>query len=769
MVCHEGREATCYCSSGYNLLQTVSTPHSPVHATMSTAQDIDRIADEFEAAWQAGENPSIADYVAQIDEPLQTELLAALVPLDVTYCRQRNEPCEADDYSVFGDDAVAIARRELGKATTADLDETIQSDGQSQIANHSDATAGDRVQYFGEYELLSEIARGGMGVVYKARQVKLNRLVALKMILSGQLAGEQELKRFQAEAEAAAKLDHPGLVPIFEIGEHDGRHFIAMAYVEGRSLAAKLRDEGPMQPKEAAKLVRKITDAIHYAHLKGVVHRDLKPGNVLLDTNGEPRVTDFGLAKQVDTDSELTASGQVLGTPSYMPPEQAAGKLSDIGPASDIYSLGAILYACLTGRPPFQGASPTDVILQVLNDTPPAPRTLNRKVDRDLNTIVMKCLDKPIGGRYEKAAYLRGDLDHYLRGEPIQARPIGRFARTVRWSMRHKAVSTLGAALLFSLLYPAAIGAWQLFGNERTRSAFANLLTDEAKLVTSSRDKVAEKTLEMFGDPLVFKIRAGSSCGDEPTHFGKGARVRLWLEITENGESEVVDQEYIDLRLNAADVEINLTYNLVRTQPNKQGHEDWYRRLTLEVIDSNSIDSKSLFLTPITEFEKSDVDQEESTDGIYFNGHFSRSLANNGDGFATSEECFDYIDAKQDLTQEQREYLKTQIGTIWAKETEAERESFRNNKLFRDRAISGPLTFWKTHVGTHNSLDQDVVLYCEESSLLIEYEHQLILPEQVGLTRNLLLDRTIRVMLRVIDDNEKTDENISWLRLPKRV
>lgn len=336
-----------------------------------------------------------------------------------------------------------------------------------------------------------------------------------------------------------------------------------MAYVEGRSLAAKLRDEGPMPPKEAAALVRKIADAVQYAHLKGVVHRDLKPGNVLLDINGEPRVTDFGLAKQVDTDSELTASGQVLGTPSYMPPEQAAGKLSDIGPASDIYSLGAILYACLTGRPPFQGASPTDVILQVLNDTPPAPRTLNRKVDRDLNTIVMKCLDKPIGARYENAAHLRVDLDNYLRGWPIQARPIGRIARTWRWSKRHKAVSVLLAALMISLFYPLIVGLTEVWANrgviqQLLRSAAhadssfvagyskriemvdeeGNVLTKRVMVypgVRSERLDEIENAVELACDKaVVLRFQSGR---DGTTASLTGGRLKVWIENEYNGKS----------------------------------------------------------------------------------------------------------------------------------------------------------------------------------------------------------------------------------------
>ena len=226
-------------------------------------------------------------------------------------------------------------------------------------ATRSIGQAGAAVCYFGDYELLEEIARGGMGVVYKARQISLNRIVALKMILAGQLACDEDVKRFHAEAEAAANLDHGGIVPIYEVGEHDGQHYFSMGYVEGPTLADKLR-EGPLSPHEAARLTRSVSESVAFAHQHGVIHRDLKPANVLLDPDGHPRVTDFGLAKRVAGDSNLTATGQVLGTPSYMSPEQAAGKTALVGPLSDVYSVGAILYELLTGKPPFRAATPVE-------------------------------------------------------------------------------------------------------------------------------------------------------------------------------------------------------------------------------------------------------------------------------------------------------------------------------------------------------------------------------------------------------------------------
>ena len=239
-----------------------------------------------------------------------------------------------------------------------------------------------------------------MGVVFQATQISLNRPVALKMILAGQLADETDVKRFHSEAEAAANLDHPGIVPIFEVGQHEGQHYFSMGFVEGQSLAQRLA-EGPLPAREAAALIRsRSAEAIAYAHQRGVIHRDLKPANILLDADGNPRVTDFGLAKRVQADSGLTGSGQIMGTPSYMPPEQAGGKRGEVGPAADVYSLGATLYALITGRPPFQAATAMDTVLQVLNDEPVPPRRLNATIPRDLETICLKCLEKEPGKRY---------------------------------------------------------------------------------------------------------------------------------------------------------------------------------------------------------------------------------------------------------------------------------------------------------------------------------------------------------------------------------
>ncbi len=278
------------------------------------------------------------------------------------------------------------------------------------------------VRYFGDYELLEEIARGGMGVVYKARQVSLDRLVALKMILAGQLASPADVQRFHTEAKAAAALKHPNIVAIHEVGEHDGQHFFSMDYIAGKSLAAVIRDY-PLPAARAAGYVRVIAEAIEQAHRQGTLHRDLKPSNVLIDADDRPHVTDFGLAKRLRGDAGLTMTGQVLGTPSYMPPEQAAGRPEQLGPASDVYALGAVLYELLTGRPPFRAETVIDTVMQVIQAEPVPPRLLNAKVPRELDTICLKCLEKDPKKRYAAAQDLADDLGRYLAGEPIRARP----------------------------------------------------------------------------------------------------------------------------------------------------------------------------------------------------------------------------------------------------------------------------------------------------------------------------------------------------------
>ena len=333
---------------------------------------------------------------------------------------------------------------------------------------HESAVAGndcrppEMAEELGDYELLEEIGRGGQGLVYRARQKSLNRLVALKVIGLGRWATKAHIKRFRLEAEAAASLDHPYIVPIHEIGESDGSCYFSMQLIEGRRLDETIRHE-PMSTRCAAELIIKLAHTVHYAHKRGILHRDIKPGNILIDADGEPHLTDFGLARLVERESTITgAMVEALGTPSYMAPEQATGDAAQFTSATDVYGLGSVLYHLLTGQPPFVSATIYETVRLALETEPRRPRLLNPKVDRDLSTICLKSIEKVPQRRYASALDLAEDLERWLRHEPIHARPSGVLTRWKKWVQREP----LATALIASLFALATAIGWNVWNSE---------------------------------------------------------------------------------------------------------------------------------------------------------------------------------------------------------------------------------------------------------------------------------------------------------------
>jgi WD40 repeat protein/serine/threonine protein kinase len=431
------------------------------------ARQLDQVCDRFEQAWVEGGIPRLEEYLEQLPTAGRPALLRELLRIELEQrCRLGERP-GPDDYSGRFPEERGRVEALLGRLTAAP---GLEPAGLPSVPG---------------YEVLRVLGRGGMGIVYLARQRGLNRLVALKMILSGDCAGEGERTRFRTEAQAVARLRHENIVQVHQVGEYDGRPFLALEYIEGGSLAERLA--GTPQPADlAAGLVETLARAVHYAHQMGVIHRDLKPANVLLAAGGcvgpdsdlaiglarsesgptqpsaaVPKITDFGLAKRLDADPGQTGSGTVLGTPSYMAPEQAAGKSREIRPSADIYSLGAILYECLTGRPPFKGATVLDTLEQVRTQEPVPPVRLQPKTPRDLDTICLKCLQKDPARRYAGADALAVDLRAFLDGRPIQARPVGVGEQMVKWARRRPAVAALLAVVLCVAALGASLVAWQ--------------------------------------------------------------------------------------------------------------------------------------------------------------------------------------------------------------------------------------------------------------------------------------------------------------------
>jgi serine/threonine-protein kinase len=382
------------------------------------------------------------------------------------------------------------------------------------------------------YDVVGELGRGGMGVVYKARQKGLNRWVALKMILGGAHAGGERLARFRLEAESVARLQHPNIVQVYEVGEHDGLPFFSLEFVDGGTLDQKVHRR-PQPPREAAFLTETLARAVQYAHEHGVVHRDLKPANVLLARGGEPKITDFGLAKRLEGDSGQTQTGAVMGTPSYMAPEQARGEVRGVGPLADVYSLGAVLYELLTGRPPFQAETHAQTILQVTRDEPKAPSRWRPGVPRDLETVCLKCLHKDPTRRYPDAAALAEDLRRYLAGEPIRARPVGPLERGWRWCRRNPRLAFVSAAAV------ALLAAWAL-----TSTVLYYRLRDE-KAATDREFRRAEENFARAEEESRREAAARKRADDNAKEAGEQRKLALETLYTliRNVEDKLRDRE----------------------------------------------------------------------------------------------------------------------------------------------------------------------------------------------------------------------------------
>ena len=462
------------------------------NAPLSSVQlsRIDDLCNRFEAAHQKGARPAVEEYLSEVDKPLRMSLLIELLQINSHY--QTDPKLDAERLSELFPD---LDRATLTRLLTQNS------------ARKSDGKSDGKFPIVDGYTIVSELGRGGMGVVYKARDLRLDRFVALKMMHPEGPAREQVVVRMLTEARAAAHLQHPNLVPIYEVRECEGCPVLVFEYVDGGTLAERIARQ-PIDPDIAAHMMETLAKVLAYAHSRGIVHRDLKPANVLIAKDGTLKVSDFGLARQLDDDKRQTKSGMPIGTPGYMAPEQASGNLGQLGPAADIHGLGAILYEMLSGQPAFRGTSILETLEMVRTQDPVSPRRLRRSVPRDLETICLKCLRKNPDERYLSASLLSAELGRYLRQEPIMARPIGRFEKLNRWCRRNPREALLASlTLLVSVAcFLAVLWAWQkteiAFVSERTRAANEKLQNEEAQktAIASNRrfDKAAASAEELL-------------------------------------------------------------------------------------------------------------------------------------------------------------------------------------------------------------------------------------------------------------------------------
>jgi serine/threonine protein kinase/tetratricopeptide (TPR) repeat protein len=442
---------------------------------------IDSVCDRFEAAWRRGERPDLLSFLSGIAEPVRSQLFRELLALELELRRGDGERLDPRSYRDRYREYSAIIDAAFAMEPSAETTDTPSGDpGATQPGTGPSRGGGyDRIEealHAAGYEVERELGRGGMGIVYRARQMALNRTVALKVIRAGGFATDAERLRFQNEAEAVAQLDHPQIVPIHEVGERGGLLYFSMKLVTGAGLDERL-DHYQGDPRASARVTMLVAEAVHHAHQRGILHRDLKPANILLDERGDPHVTDFGLARRIEGEGELTRSGLIVGTPSYMSPEQASGKKgTPLTTATDVYGLGSILYALLAGRAPHAGSSLVETLDLVREASPEPPSRRNPIVPRDLEVICLKCLEKDPSRRYPDAQALADDLQRWLSGQPITARPVGPLTRLAMWCRRHPLPAALAALLVVSVIGGFAGVTWKWREAERARLKSAALL-----------------------------------------------------------------------------------------------------------------------------------------------------------------------------------------------------------------------------------------------------------------------------------------------------